>query len=344
MTAVPALSAHQPRAFQKNRFLKAIMLLTSVWMAGFLLAPVRAASATGAGIDDKAGFFSEKAKAEADALISQTAAKLRKDLRIDTFSEIPETVRTGVNLQDKAAAAQMYEKWARREAVARKVHGVYVLVVKNPAHLHVEIDKDTVQKAFTLADRNSLVGLMVGKLRDKKFDEALLEGTRFVTNQMVRHAGERPRFASTEDSSLFASKTSGFGWLPTLIIVVIVGMIILRVIGGIFSAAAGGGSPLGGAPSGGGFFRSLMGGLFGAAAGMWLYDHFFGHSGGTSAFGSEGDSGSPFGNTSADYTESDYSGSGADFGEDNSGSDFGSGGGDFGSSGDFGSGGSDFGD
>ena len=58
------------------------MLVTSVWMAGFLCTPVRAASATGAGIDDKSGFFSEKAKAEADALISQTAAKLRKDLRI----------------------------------------------------------------------------------------------------------------------------------------------------------------------------------------------------------------------------------------------------------------------
>jgi hypothetical protein len=305
-----------------------------------LVCPALADSSTGAGIQDPAGFFSERAKNEAGAIIAQTASKLRKDFRVETFAEIPANIRSGVNLQDKSASAQMYEKWARQEAATKKVNGVYVLLVKNPAHLHIVESNKTREKAFTTSDRDALVAIMLGKLREKKADEALLEGTRFVAGQMKLHATETPRPSSGHAATVPEFKTSDLGWLPSLIIIAIVGMLILRLIGGIFGGIFGS-SPMG-APSGGGFFRSLLGGIFGAAAGMWLYDHFFGHSSGPSAWGSEGGSSdsSPFGDAPSEYSESDYSGSGADFGDDGSGS---SSGGDFGSSDDFSSGGGDFG-
>jgi hypothetical protein len=297
-----------------------------------------ALSPVGPGVDDKAAFFSEQATREASNLMTQIRMDTRRDLRVETFPEVPAEVKSGVNLEDKSAANQMYEKWAKQQAAARKVNGVYVLLVKNPAHLHVVASNETLQKAFMPADRDGLVSLMLGKLREKKFDEALLEGTRFVKDRMTRQGAQRrvETRAATNPGSLAATKTDGFGWIGTLLIVVLVVMVISRLISGLFSAMTGGGPALGGASSGGGFFRSMLGGLFGAAAGMWLYDHFFGHSGGSSLWGSESGNDGSFSSDSRsqEYSESDYSGSGGDFGD--SSSDYDSGGGD--------SGGGDFGD
>jgi hypothetical protein len=334
-----------PSVFSKTVLPRAAVFVCALFTAFAATVPADADASTGSGIQDSGGFFSEKAKSEANALIQQTTAKFRKDLRVETFSEIPAAIRSGVNLEDKAATAQMYEKWARQEAAERRVNGVYVLLVKSPSHLHAVVGKDTLQKAFTATDRDALVAIMLGRLREKKSDAALLEGSRFFAGQIALHAASRPQQASASPfppTASFATapgtqgEVSGLGWLPSLLIVAIVGMLILRLIGGLFGSMSG--TPSLGAPSGGGFFRSMLGGLFGAAAGMWLYDQFFGHSGGASAWGSDGGSSAdsaPFGDAPTEYRESDYSGSGGDFGDDNSG--FGSDS-DFGSGGDFGGG------
>jgi hypothetical protein len=96
-------------------------------------------------------------------------------------------------------------------------------------------------------------------------------------------------------------------------------------------------SPWGmGGMGGGGFFRSMLGGLFGAAAGMWIYDQFLG--GHSHASGFEGDS-HPGGTAGEMDAETPYSGKDSDY--SGGGGDFGGGGGD--SGGDYGGGGG-FGD
>jgi uncharacterized protein len=89
------------------------------------------------------------------------------------------------------------------------------------------------------------------------------------------------------------------------------------------------------AHQGGGFMRSMLGGMLGAAGGMWLYNHLFGGpaahggmSGGSAAAPNAGDV------SGGDFTSGGFTG-GGDFG----GGDFG--GGDFGG-GDFGGGDGDF--
>jgi hypothetical protein len=59
---------------------------------------------------------------------------------------------------------------------------------------------------------------------------------------------------------------------------VIIGLVVLLVLWlliAIIRAMSGAGRPSDGKGGGGGFFPSLLGGLFGASAGMWLYDNFF---------------------------------------------------------------------
>ena len=170
---------------------------------------------------------------------------------------------------------------------------------------------------------------------------------------------------------------AGGSWLPWLGIglAVVVGIwllsAVLRAISGNqqrpYGAGYGGPGPYGGGPSpyggyggyggGGGFFSNMMGGLFGAAAGSWLYDQF---SGGHSLHGGYGQmGGSPTIGSTPDLRDTDphdtgYSAEGGDFNQPaeryddrgssstddtsswGSGGDFG--GGDSGGGGDFGGG------
>jgi uncharacterized protein len=294
------------------------------------------AQGSGAGIIDGAEFFSDAAKQEAAKLITDAARESRKDLCIESIKELPKEILSAVGSQNKAVADRVYEQFTVKQAAKNKVNGVYILLMRKPAHIHVVVGNETARRVFTLKDKEALLDLMLGHLRKKEFDEALLKATRFVTATMKANTlpgiNSSDHWPKSDPGWISGGK---FGWLGTALIALLAVMVISRLIGAIFS----GGSPgLGGYPaSGGGFFGSLMGGLFGAAAGMWIYDHFFGHQGGQSAFGADS---SGLNETEVGPQDSDYSGSGADFDENPS--DSHQSGGDFGGYFD-GGGGSDFG-
>ena len=317
----------------------ALSLLIALVALSFL--NTSTASAAGAAIIDEAEFFSKSAKEEASKLIASTARELKKDLCIESLKELPKEIKNGVNPQNKAAADRMFEQFTIKQAAKRRVNGVYVLLVRQPAHMHVVVGNETARRVFTLKDKDALVDMMLGHLRKKEFDDALLKGTRFVAATMKSNT--LPGITSSDSWPTISSGSltdMKFGWVGTALIALFAVMLISRLIGGLFSGGSpgmGGGYP----SSGGGFFSSLMGGIFGAAAGMWMYDHLFGHQGGQSAYGTDPS------NSASDLgaQDTDYSGSGGDFSEDNSdshqsGGDFG-GGDDFGGGGD--SGGGDFG-
>ena len=72
-----------------------------------------------AAIEDNAAFFSEPAKAEAARNIGELERSLKKDLAVETFKEIPEELRRGVNLEDKAILRRLCEQWAMKQARAK---------------------------------------------------------------------------------------------------------------------------------------------------------------------------------------------------------------------------------
>jgi hypothetical protein len=300
----------------------------------------------GYGISDNAQFFSEYARAESLKIVEQISDTLRKDLYVETFERVPEPILKefkGVDLKNPGQSARLYETWAARQASKRRVNGVYVLVVRQPAHLQVVVGNETRKGAFTGKDRDQLVKLMLGRLREKKHDEALLEGAGFVSAVMHsnapggRAAGRAGALDAPDPGDLreggLVEKLGGWG---TILIGVFAVWLLFRVLGGLFGGLLGGmggsagfgGSGMYPGNAGGGFFRSLMGGLFGAAAGMWMYDQFFGNHGHASESTEDTDH----------YTghDTEYSGSGGDF--DDSPADDGSDSGGF-DSGDFGGGG-----
>ena len=290
--------------------------------------------AAGSGVLDNGAFFSEQAKSDAAKVIGEMERTLHKDLAIETFKEIPADLKAGVNMQDKTALSHLYEQWALKQAKQKGVNGVYLLLVKEPSHLHAVVGNETQRQAFTLKDRDALLNLMLAKLRVHQNDEALRDGVNFVSATMKSHAGNRTHTGTAPvpvTSRPAQSSGSSTGWLiPAIVIGVVVWLVI-----GLFRALSGrmgGGAAMGQAPGGGGgFLSSLVGGMFGAAAGMWMYDQFFSNHGSNSAYGSDRND-QTGGDSGFSGQDNDYTSSGSDFGGDSGGDSGGgsdSGGGDF---------------
>ena len=304
--------------------------------------------AAGSGVLDNGAFFSEQAKSDAAKVIGEMERTLHEDLAIETFKEIPADLKAGVNVQDKTALGHLFEQWASRQFKQKGINGVYVLIVKEPAHLQISVGNNTQRQAFTLKDRDALSSLMRAKLHARQNDEALRDGANFVFATMKSHTNPRARTGTAamplSSQQAHPTQSSGGigGWLiPALVIGVVVWLVI-----GLFRALSGrmgGGSAMGQAPGGGGggggFLSSLVGGMFGAAAGMWMYDQFSSH--GNSAYGSDRNdqNGGNAGDSGFSGQDTDSTSSGGDFGGDSGGGDSGGGGGDFGGGGDSGGGG-----
>lgn len=307
---------------------------------GFVVTTLFGTSISLAGLGavrDNGVFFSDSAKSEATRRISEIEREYKKDLVIETFKEIPEEIKQGVELTDKAALGRLFEQWTVKQAKQQKVNGVYILLTKEPAHIQIVVGNDTQKKAFTLMDRTNLTSLMLNKLRKKQNDEALLEGVNFVLTTMASHAPPHNRGNNVSSSSASSpvkgvpsEQANPWSWL----IIAVIGIAAIWLIVGVLRSVMGGraataGSGMSPGFGGGGMFGSLLGGMFGAAAGMWLYDQFSGNHG--NAWGADQDNRSG-GSTGFSGQDTDYSGTGGDFGGDFGGGDSGgdaSGGGDF---------------
>lgn len=307
-----------------------------------------APSSSGSFVHDRAGLFSKEAVRQADGIIAQIRKEFhKKGVVVETFAGIPENKQQAFKNE---AHNLFYADWVNERTRQERVDGVYVLIVKKPGHVEVGVGEKTQERAFTLANRNELTKIFAGRFRAQQYDEGLLEGVRYVQDAM------KANLAGTAEGAA----GGGFNWMG----LICVGLVVLGVIWlviGIFRAMSGGGAGAGsggmapgmgmGMGGGGGFMTGLLGGLFGAMAGNWLYHSFFGggsgwgtpaaYGGDTSSTGPDAgpDAGQDFSSTGADFDDSSTA-DGGDYG-DSAGGDFDSGGGDFGG-GDIGGGGGDF--
>ena len=296
-----------------------------------LLLGASTAHAEMGGIRDNGAFFSASAKTEAQRNIGEIGKRFSKDVVIETFSEIPQDLKAGADLTSKTAMNRFYEEWAVKQAKQQRVNGIYILLVKAPPHLQILVGNETQRNAFSLKDRDALLSLMLAKLRNKQNDDALLEGVNFVNATLRAHQPARGRTAAGGGRSEAPGSSH---WILTALLVGVGVWVVLRIVRAVFAggggggggAYAGGGMTPGPGGGGGGFLTNVLGGMFGAAAGMWIYDQFSGRSSSSSSWGGGGDLDNR-GDSGFSGQDSDYSGSGGDFGaEDSGGSDFGGGG------------------
>jgi uncharacterized membrane protein YgcG len=306
-------------------------------------------------VRDAAGVFKPEAVQQAESIAAQIKRDSSKDVLVETFAAIPDSLQAKFKSMPKD---RFYQEWAVSRAKAANLNGVYMLIVKNPGHLQVDVGRQTRQSAFRDADVNRLRDLMLGKLKQNDFDGALLEGVQLVqervkTNTAGAPAGARPSGGTaagpeatgssppvrstphTQRPTARPSDGSSMGGFVCLVgglvgVFVIIA-IVRSIAGGMRGGPSTGGPVMGGGygGGGGGFGSGMLGGLLGGLMGGWLSDRWGDHG------SSRSDSGPD------DFSRGDTS-SGGDFGSSqgpDQGSDFGSGG-DYSTGGDFGGSGS----
>jgi uncharacterized protein len=302
-------------------------------------------------VSDELNMFSKDARDRAAREIADIKRVHKKDLLIET-REAPK-LPASINPKDDDAVNRYLNNWAAQQFRNHKTNGVYIVVTKNPNKVLTQVGQET-GKYFGPTEEKSLRDAMVKNFMAKKFDDGLSVATTTVRTSFDQNkpkAGVAARPAHNAPAAAAAEGGNG-GGISIMTVLLWVGgfLLVFWVIRALIGALAGGGGGQG-APGyagagggGGGFFSSLMGGLFGAAAGMWMYNHFFGHST-PSAWGGT--------TTPSDPVDTSSSGGASDWGGDNAGNDAGggagdwgggdAGGGDWGGGGDFGGGGGDWG-
>lgn len=335
-------------------------------------------SALAAEVRDDARFFGAEAVSKANARIAEFA-KNGPELHIETLERLPEKAGN-VSRMSKDERDRFFEKWARNRANAEKIHGIYVVITRDPGHVQVEAGQTARKAGFGDAELRRLRDILLDGFRHKEYDRALQEGVDFVAS--TKRTEQRPnaetapylpgpreatdRGAADRGAAAPAPRpvpherppqATGMGWIGWIILIVVV-LVGIRLLGALFRAFSGGGPPAGGGygpgpgyggpgyggpgSGGGGMAGGLMSGLFGAFAGNWLYHSMFGNSAHAQEPPAyrEHDRGEA---GSVDRgNDEDYRGAGGDFGGgDSGGGDFGNDGGGDPGGGDFGGG--DFG-
>jgi hypothetical protein len=140
-------------------------------------------------IRDEGKFFSADAIKKANEIIREIYGKYDRDLLIETFATVPggEDERDKVKRMDAKEKSEYFRKWAIKRAETAVVNGVYILVCKDPTNFQIQITK----KGRTAFDRQSFMKLretILDEFRDKRFDEGLLAGVKFVRDQFAAAA------------------------------------------------------------------------------------------------------------------------------------------------------------
>ena len=300
--------------------------------------------------NDTAKLFSQGGIEKAKDEISSTQFDHGLSVTIDTYAELPENKKAAYS---KDKEAKFFKDWAKELATSDKDKGIYILVCRKPGFIEVIADKETRNRGFSNADEQKLRDILLKGFREAKDkpeaeqldirDAALASAIEMIVSDLK---GTKVSGGGTVKPNTSSTKASGGMGIMGWVCIGIACLLGVWLVIGIFRAFTGGGGGggmggggMGGGGGGGGFLTSLMGGMFGAVAGMWMYNHFMGGGsmfGGSDAYASDnnsyGDSGG--GDTGA----GDYSG------DDGAGGSFdGGGGGDAGGGGDWGGGGGDFG-
>lgn len=338
------------------------------WLAVALVALAGFGRAVAAGhpvrlvIEDNAGLFSEGAKDSARQRLAQLNGKVDREVHLKTYPNLPEAMQARLDAAGKDSAKKN-EVW--REFTMSHVkgeRGLVVLICWKPGRVEVASDRALAAAGFDAGKTRALQQSLAKNLdapsknkneaeRKKELDQVL---SSFVNEVAQSIPLEKARAAAPGGGSVpvdaktavqEVEQNNMLGWVCLGIVGLMVLWMVFGAMRGSAAGAAGGG--YGGAPGygGGGFFSNLLGGMFGAAAGMWMYNHFFGGGtpgasaggwfGGADSTGEEAGTGDFSGGTESggDFGGGNDAGGGWFGGGDSGGSDFG--GGDFGG-GDFG--------
>lgn len=311
-------------------------------------------------VADEAKIFSSEGIERAKSLFDGTNFQASTHYTVVTRAQVPSGKQAELDAvaRDENGRGRFFATWARELGRQMGKKGVLTMIFKNDkGQFHVVTISDAqsdLQRSFSDAQAKTVTNELLSSLRrikdqklegnaaQKEMDDALiasakrvsesLKDTKVATDSQVRNEGGGFGQAAKGGNGIMSFICIGLAVMLGIWLVVAFFRAIMGGGGGGYGGGGGGGF------GGGGFFPSLLGGLFGAAAGMYLYDSFMGGNSSSDAMASDNGY-----NDAGNTGEGDWDGGGeaggGDWGDDGgAGGDWGgdAGGGDFG--GDFGGG------
>ena len=218
------------------------------------------ADSPGLGVNDRAGLFSADAVARARESIRQFRHDYHRDLFIETFPHVPDADRKDVSSMWTRSRERYFTDWAKRRANAVGVDGVYVLICKDPKHVHVLVHPDTPEQAFTDDNAKELRRRLERQL-PKSADTALNDAVEYVREAVKENLAAREA----------AAASIPFATVAWILGAVLGAWLLLSLARAVLHRRAAGAADPGHVSLTSAFFA----GLFGTTAGHWVYDRLF---------------------------------------------------------------------
>ena len=135
-------------------------------------------------VKDEAKFFSEETVKKVTEEVRELARKYDRDVLVETYLKPPDDQLDKVKEMSKEERAEFFKKWAQERMKAEGLVGVYILVCKEPSHLHVEASN----RARTIFDRefvDKLVKELLSSFRKKEYDDGLTAAVKMVSEKLA---------------------------------------------------------------------------------------------------------------------------------------------------------------
>jgi uncharacterized membrane protein YgcG len=143
-------------------------------------------------IKDGGKFFSADAIKKANKETREIAKRFERDLLIETFATIPGDQAERVKSMSHEERAKFFRNWATDRAEAAIVHGVYILVCREPAFLEIIITAKG-RQAFDNQSFEKLRALLLAAFREKRYDEGLQNAVDFVRERFAAAVSKEPK-------------------------------------------------------------------------------------------------------------------------------------------------------
>jgi Trypsin-like peptidase domain/TPM domain len=145
------------------------------------LIPQRAPDAL---LKDEAKLFSDEAVKKVTEELRDIAKKYRREVIVETYPTVPAKDVDRVKDMTREERNKYFRNWATQRLHSEGINGVLILICKNPSHLEVEFS-ERVRSIFSAKDTKQIIELLVGKFRDKQFDEGLLDALQYVRDKLA---------------------------------------------------------------------------------------------------------------------------------------------------------------
>lgn len=139
---------------------------------------------TSAGVSDRAGMFGAEAVKLANARIMNISQHYKTPVIVETLAKLPGNKSAEVAAMSAADRRKYISRLAREWAHESRLDGIYVLICRRPGYVQIVVGPETLKKAFSAADRDELLEVLLTGMRSDQHDDALAKGLDLIVARL----------------------------------------------------------------------------------------------------------------------------------------------------------------